>query len=207
MINAYTRKKQPEQVRRALLDCAARLAVEKGLTNLTVHAVAEAAGVTKGGLFHHFPNKQALVEAVFTDLLERLDTEIDTLLAQDADLHGRFTRAYIKTTIAEKNHTVGNAWIALSLSMITDASVTRLWSEWLAGRLERHRATDGSPMLEIVRLAVDGAWLALMMKVNGASVTDIPALRARLIALTQQNYGRTCASEPDLALPNEHRAT
>ena len=40
MDNAYQRKKQPEAVRRALLDQAARLAVEEGL------AAARAAGLT-----------------------------------------------------------------------------------------------------------------------------------------------------------------
>ena len=46
--NAYSRKKQPEQVRRALLDCAATLAVEGGLSAVTLQAVAAAAanGVT-----------------------------------------------------------------------------------------------------------------------------------------------------------------
>jgi AcrR family transcriptional regulator len=67
--NAYSRKKQPEQVRRALLDCAAQLAVENGLSAVTLQAVAEAAGVTKGGLLHHFASKQILIEAVFANLL------------------------------------------------------------------------------------------------------------------------------------------
>ena len=58
MVNAHHRKKQPEQVRRTLLDCAARIAAEQGIANVTVQAVAEAAGVTKGGLFHHFPEQK-----------------------------------------------------------------------------------------------------------------------------------------------------
>jgi hypothetical protein len=49
MGNAYTRIKQPELVRRALLDHAAKLAVEQGLAAVTVQAVSDAAGVTKGG--------------------------------------------------------------------------------------------------------------------------------------------------------------
>src|SRR5581483_4435078 len=52
--SAYTRAKQPEQVRRALLDCAATIAMDHGVSGITVQAVAAAAGVTKGGLFHHF---------------------------------------------------------------------------------------------------------------------------------------------------------
>ncbi|MBP8939478.1 MAG: helix-turn-helix transcriptional regulator, partial [Agrobacterium sp.] len=62
MTNAHERKKQPEIVRRSLLDCAAKLAADQGVAALSIQAVADAAGVTKGGLFHHFASKQALLE-------------------------------------------------------------------------------------------------------------------------------------------------
>ena len=42
----YTRAKQPEQVRRALLDCAAAIAMDHGVAGVTVQAVAVAAGVS-----------------------------------------------------------------------------------------------------------------------------------------------------------------
>ena len=77
--SAYTRAKQPEQVRRALLDHAAAIAMDHGVSGITVQAVAAAAGVTKGGLFHHFGSKQALIEGLFADLLARVDAEIDAL--------------------------------------------------------------------------------------------------------------------------------
>ncbi|MDQ1833378.1 TetR/AcrR family transcriptional regulator [Massilia scottii] len=47
-----------------MLSCAAKIAVEEGQAGVTVQAVAQAAGVSKGGLFHHFANKQALVESM-----------------------------------------------------------------------------------------------------------------------------------------------
>ena len=78
MATAYNRRKQPELIRRLLLDCAATLALEQGLANVSVQAVSAAAGVTKGGLFHHFPSKQALVEGVAADLIERIDASLAT---------------------------------------------------------------------------------------------------------------------------------
>ncbi|CAO4155505.1 hypothetical protein LPLAFNJD_LOCUS4461 [Methylorubrum aminovorans] len=47
-------------------------------------------------------------------------------------------------------------WAALYLSALADPDVRRVDRR----RLERHRATDGAPTLEVVRLAVDGAWHA-----------------------------------------------
>ena len=103
MTNAHERKKQPEVVRRNLLDCAAKLAAEQGVAALSVQAVADAAGVTKGGLFHHFPSKQALLEAVMADLLTALDSEIDAFVSQDCEAYGRFTRAYVNAVFDDRD--------------------------------------------------------------------------------------------------------
>ncbi|HRN83289.1 MAG TPA: helix-turn-helix domain-containing protein, partial [Hyphomicrobium sp.] len=57
MTNAHKRRKQPDIVRHQLLDVAARLCLKNGLHGLTLDAVAKEAGVSKGGLLHHFPSK------------------------------------------------------------------------------------------------------------------------------------------------------
>lgn len=91
----WHRKKQPEQVRAALIQCAAELAARQGLTGVTVQAVSDAAGVTKGGFFHHFPHKQALLDAVFDAFMAEREQEIDALIAADpilaAALRGRIS--------------------------------------------------------------------------------------------------------------------
>src|SRR5690606_17845852 len=93
MTNAHKREKQPELVRHALVEQAARSAATQGLASLTLKNVADAVGVTKGGLLHHFPSKQALIEAVFEDLLRKLDEEIDKLIEHDPVKQGGFSRA------------------------------------------------------------------------------------------------------------------
>jgi len=45
MENAYKRKKQPELIRRALIEQAARITLEEGLSKVTFQAVAEAVGI------------------------------------------------------------------------------------------------------------------------------------------------------------------
>src|SRR3546814_16305748 len=74
---SHQRKKQPELVLRSLIDCAARIVAEAGVGGATIQAVADAAGVTQGGLLHHFPSKQILIEALFADLTEPLDAPLD----------------------------------------------------------------------------------------------------------------------------------
>jgi AcrR family transcriptional regulator len=93
MAIAHRKKKEPEKVRRALLDCAAAIAVSKGFSGLTVQAVADGAGVTKGGFFHHFPSKQALMDEVCAELLRSIDALVDEYMAQGPQGYGAFTRA------------------------------------------------------------------------------------------------------------------
>jgi AcrR family transcriptional regulator len=47
-----------------LLDAAEAVVVQRGIGNLTLEAVAAEAGMSKGGLLHHFPSKDRLVEAM-----------------------------------------------------------------------------------------------------------------------------------------------
>ncbi|MCA4133799.1 TetR/AcrR family transcriptional regulator [Arthrobacter sp. M4] len=59
----------------AVLDAFEALLIEVGERAATLDAVARRAGVSKGGLLYHFPNKEALIGA----LLERMEL----LAAQD----------------------------------------------------------------------------------------------------------------------------
>jgi AcrR family transcriptional regulator len=186
MKNAHERKKQPELVRRSLLDCAAKLAADQGVAALSVQAVADAAGVTKGGLFHHFASKQALLEAVMVDLLGALDAEIDVLMSQDCEAYGSFTRAYVNAVFADRDRESGRQWAAISVSMVGEPSLRRMWTGWFDGRLIRHKDTDEGVVLEFVRLATDGIWFADLMAEDGKAGGDRAALKARMIAQTKR---------------------
>lgn len=190
MTEAHQRKKQPEKVRKDLLDCAAKIAAEQGLANLTLDAVAKAAGVTKGGLFHHFSNKKMLVDAMFENLLSQFDQQLDAYMDNDTTLYGRFTRAYVEMVFAEGLPDPSEPWASWCMSTMSEPVLQKIWAEWLNKRLELHSSTDNSPMLQIVRLATDGAWLAMMTQMHCELVPDPRNLRTRLLALTKQ---------PDLA--------
>lgn len=183
MSSAYARKKQPEIVRRALLDSAAKLAAEHGLSGMTVQAVAEAAGVTKGGLFHHFASKEALVEAMVADLLARIDAELDALIEKDPERHGVFTRAYVECIFAGSTASPSSSWASFSVAMAADPWLREMWVQWFEGRLSRHRDTDDDPTLEIVRLAADGAWF-LSHSGEDRPAVRLKSVRDRLLALT-----------------------
>lgn len=53
--------------RGAILQAAASLFSSQGFAAVSVDAIAAAAGVAKGAVYHHFPAKEAIFEAVFED--------------------------------------------------------------------------------------------------------------------------------------------
>lgn len=149
------RPKQPEALRQSLLDHAIALVLAQGLHGLTTDAVARAAGVSKGGLFHHFASKPALIEAVAAEALVRMEQAIDALMSPDPARPGRFTRAYVEAVVRD----TGSEWSLLSLLLLAEPSMQRLWDDWIAARMQAHAATDAGPDLAILRLAADGIWL------------------------------------------------
>jgi AcrR family transcriptional regulator len=64
-----------EETRQAVLAAARRQFETTGYAASSLSAIAEEAGITKGGLFHHFANKEELFLEVWTDLQVAMDTE------------------------------------------------------------------------------------------------------------------------------------
>lgn len=63
---------QGNATRDRLLDVATKLFVERGYDDTPVPAVLEAAGVSRGALYHHFESKEELFAAV----LERVESDL-----------------------------------------------------------------------------------------------------------------------------------
>jgi AcrR family transcriptional regulator len=84
-----------------LLDAAIRVLTRDGLGALTLDAVAREAGVSKGGLTHHFATKDALVTAMLEHFAQRLLRELDRFAADDPEHVGRRIRSMMKVAFPE----------------------------------------------------------------------------------------------------------
>jgi len=187
MVNAYKRKKQPEVIRRALLDQAARITLEQGLSKVTFQAVADAVGVTKGGVMHHFSTKNALVLEVFNDAMAKFEAEVNAAMAEDPIKYGSFTRAYIDATISlgEKGQEEYDNQATLYVLMLGDSELRELWAKWANEQIKKHAETDNTETLCMVRLVADGIWLS---DFSGIDIADKKSLRKRLIKMTQHDF-------------------
>lgn len=177
---AHKRKKQPVVVRHQLLDVAARLCIDHGLHALTLDAVAKEAGVSKGGLLHHFPSKQALLEALSSACLDNFRARLIEQIEKDkGPAQGRFARAYLQVAASKQSHPQGEHWDNIGIMLMTDANMRAAWQTWLEERLAEHKETDSTMNSLIVRLAADGLWLSDYSGSPGLS----QAKRKRLIIL------------------------
>lgn len=68
--------------RERILDAAAELVSKIGSGRLTLDAVAEGAGLSKGGLLYNFPTKDALLQAMVQRLVDEVAAEREALRAQ-----------------------------------------------------------------------------------------------------------------------------
>ncbi|OAP43294.1 TetR family transcriptional regulator [Sinorhizobium glycinis] len=186
MTNAYQRKKQPERVRQQLLDVAARLSFEQGIAAVTLERVSQAAGVSKGGLLHHFPNKLALLDGLFDELVARFDRAIEAAMAGDEVEQGRFTRAYLTVCFALDAEEEGQGWQVLAIALLAEPHLKARWREWVERRSAEFATTDGSPDCLLARFAADGIWLADLLQSHDIDASTRAVLLQKLKTLSLQ---------------------
>lgn len=63
----------------ALKRAARDLLVSEGIAGLSIQPILNKAGVSRGALFHHFPTKNHLIAAAFSDLLEDAGNTLNDL--------------------------------------------------------------------------------------------------------------------------------
>jgi|GEM_PF-746669 len=72
-----TRKTEPREDSRArLVDVALRVLLEKGIDAVRVDEVAAEVGVTKGSLYWHFSDRNALIKEALLEYVRRLNAEL-----------------------------------------------------------------------------------------------------------------------------------
>jgi AcrR family transcriptional regulator len=67
-----------------LIAAAAQAFAERGADDVSLEEIARRAGVGIGTLYRHFPNRQALLEAVYKDQVDGLEVLAGKLLAQES---------------------------------------------------------------------------------------------------------------------------
>jgi AcrR family transcriptional regulator len=154
------KEKRPLATRTQLMEAAAQIVTERGVDNLTLDLVAQRAGISKGGLIHHFPTRQTLLEGLFQSLLAVFQKSIEDFISIDENPRGRFTRAYIKsTTFTSDSEHKNKLLAAFALATSKNEILSTAWQDWQQKQIDKYNENVCSVVGRIVRYAADGMWL------------------------------------------------
>jgi AcrR family transcriptional regulator len=178
-------KAEAMKTREAVLKAAAQIIARQGSGAFTIEAVAHAAGVTKGGVLHHFPSKEALIIGLIDQVIEAFDARVaEALAAEPAGKPGRWLRAYIRTVFSVQ-YEDANLLPALAAVVAADPqTLSRIRRGFEAS--QQAAVQDGlDPLLAtIIRLAVDGVVFARSLNVDVLDEPASQAVYAELFRLT-----------------------
>ena len=171
------------RTRRALLDAAARSVVVNG-PGVSLDVVAREAGVSKGGLMHHFRSKDELMAALADDLFEQFAQAVQDRIDPADDAPGRLLRAYVRATFDDLERgadAVEPTTLMATLSSFPEAARRsqeryRRWNETLA-----EDGVDPQRVVVVLR-ACDGASIAPLFE-GPLGHEELAATRALLLGL------------------------
>ncbi|MEG3959505.1 TetR/AcrR family transcriptional regulator [Microcoleus sp. herbarium2] len=174
--------------RETLLGAATQVILEKGVEALTLDAVARQAGVSKGGLLYHFPNKNALVVGLGEQLIQEFEAALQTEFDRDdaPGTPGQWVRAYIRSTLRMSGKTL--ALVARLTSLVVEMPPELLKAaEAYEQRCRQRLDADGLDPTQatIIQLAIDGLWFSEVFQLSALDETRQTQVVERLLAMTR----------------------
>jgi AcrR family transcriptional regulator len=172
--------------REKLLDAAADLITQHSVQELTLEAVAAAAGVTKGGLIYHFKTKDDLLGALVQRMIEKLDQR------QRAKAAGRgATKSALLLALVDETFDMQRAEKQLLTNLIAAASahphllgpVRTLFAQ-VYGDLSGTSAQAGLALA--IAAALDGVSMLELMGFHHFTKGQRKAMRQALLELIQR---------------------
>jgi AcrR family transcriptional regulator len=154
------RREQAERSRELLLDCAAEELWRHGLGGTRIQDVLDRAGMTKGGLYHHFTGKQELADALAAEEAGRWPAVLDAAVA---DLRGlAAVEALMAAVAARYDSDVRVRAVLRMVEELPEGAVTSafaLWQDAVARALQQaiadREVADDVPLREVAAAVVD----------------------------------------------------
>jgi AcrR family transcriptional regulator len=192
-------KRRGTATRRNVLEAAAELIEREGAARLTLDAVAERAGLSKGGILHHFATKDSLVTAMIEDVVAQFEVDLSRHMSGEHG-PGSFARAFLRACLDPEGALTRTVRVsagiiaAVAFNSQLLAPLRRRYDTW-RGRLE----DDGidPAIASLVRSAADGLWFTGVLDLGLPSVALRKRLFEKLIELTYVPAG---APQPQMQI-------
>ncbi|MEV4135185.1 TetR/AcrR family transcriptional regulator [Dactylosporangium sp. NPDC049742] len=179
------RGRNTDKTRRMVLDAAAEVVGTHG-AGASVDTIARHAGVSKGGVLHHFKSRDQMLLALAEDLIEQFRAAVHAAIDPHDNAPGRLARGYVNATFDELVSGDGNSEFAVLVATLFSVpgvaellrQDSRRWAEAFdADGLHPQRA-------RVIMHAADGASIAGLY--GGSDLEALEQSRHLLLALSRQ---------------------
>ena len=191
--------RRTNSVRDALLDAAETVAAKEGIGRLTFDAVAAEAKVSKGGLLHHFTNKDQLIEAMVRRTAEGWREHYTQAYQNASPGPGRMVRGLLQGCFTdaeqwteELRRSFSSVFAALAQNPVLIEPMREAYEE-----LYRYVEEDGLPegLAEVLTTAIDGMWFYWVLRLRPVDQRALDRMRTtleRILELTVQAAKESC---------------
>ncbi len=172
-----------------ILDAAEAVVAEEGAAHLTLDAVATKAGVSRGGLLYHFPNKEALLKGMLDRFIARAKERRMRIREGLVESKGRETTAHVLSALEHDDASMRAASAAL-LAMGAQRPGLMAPAKKEYRKLMEDIARDGLAFerAAVIALATDGLRLAELLSISPFDEGERRRIVEEIIALAK---GRT----------------
>lgn len=175
------------RTRKALLDGAARAIAAHG-AGVSLDMVAREAGVSKGGLLHHFRSRDALLVGMVEEWLTHFDAAVQQHLDPADERPGRLCRAHIRASFDDAAGPDDDTWRepALIGALLAVPDVLRRARD-SDRQWRQDLATDGLHPQRVALIAgtLDGLTMRQMFG-DPPDPAEVATLQALLLTLTEE---------------------
>ena len=170
----------PPTTRERILRAADAIATEAGAGMVSLDAVAARAGISKGGLLYHFPTKNALLQALVQDYLEKTEALLEEV--DHAACPNGLILALMEHFLAEWRCKAPSGGLLAALA--EDPAILAPVAAFEARILARLRANATDPLLAgLIFYAMQGWRSGRLLGLNAPAEAE---LAATLSALRQR---------------------
>ena len=176
-----------ELKRRLILNTAKQIILDHDFNALTLDAVAKQAGISKGGLLYHFPNKDALIKGLAAYIFEEFSENFHKYAEDDSNKKGKWTRAFIEASKHDLEHNA-ELNVGVFAASLLDTEVSNNISDVYQSILARLEQDGVNPVTAtIIRLALDGLYYSQMLNIAPLDKERQKEVLQQLVRMTKED--------------------
>ncbi len=157
MENAHKRKKEPERNKQLILEAATEIGSSADWHQVTFQAISDKTGLSKGGIIHHFKNKEDLLDELMRQSLSDLTNWINDYKENNPSTDGAM--AYLQAVIARGGDEKYKKTMRIILQgVMLNEHYRQTWNEWHKKNIMQEHGYDIDTNSLIIFLVADAIW-------------------------------------------------